>query len=99
MGPAECFFQGNWVRNLIFGYQLSLFETLSLVLIITVIFRAKVIFGLNALNGRKIQSDGSAAGAWNYSNAESLIRYTFEKKYSIFAWELGKNEFTLFLYV
>ncbi|KAK4781264.1 hypothetical protein SAY87_017370 [Trapa incisa] len=52
---------------------------------------AKIIFGLNALTGRKIQSDGSAAGAWDYSNAESLIRYTVKKNYSIFAWELGNE--------
>lgn len=54
-------------------------------------FRAKIIFGLNALAGRTIQSDGSAAGAWNYSNAESLIRYTVDKKYTIHGWELGKD--------
>ncbi|XLR27768.1 hypothetical protein S83_055668, partial [Arachis hypogaea] len=36
---------------------------------------AKVIFGLNAFAGRTIQS-GSAVGPWNFSNAESFIRYT-----------------------
>lgn len=53
--------------------------------------RAKVIFGLNALSGRTLGADGSAVGAWNYSNAEFLIRYTVNKGYSIYGWELGKN--------
>jgi len=52
-------------------------------------FRALVIFGLNALAGRSIQVDGSAAGAWDSSNAESFIRYTVEKGYAIHGWELG----------
>ncbi|XVF48008.1 hypothetical protein PTKIN_Ptkin03bG0155600 [Pterospermum kingtungense] len=52
---------------------------------------AKVIFGLNALIGRSIRRYGSAIGAWNYTNAESFIRYTFEKNYSIHGWELGNE--------
>ncbi|XP_021277651.1 heparanase-like protein 3 isoform X2 [Herrania umbratica] len=52
---------------------------------------AKIIFGLNALTGRSIRSDGSAVGAWNYTNAESLIRYTVEKNYTIQGWELGNE--------
>ncbi|OAY46998.1 heparanase-like protein 3 [Manihot esculenta] len=52
---------------------------------------AKIIFGLNALAGRSIQSDGSAAGAWNYTNAESFISYTIRKNYSIHGWELGNE--------
>ena len=52
--------------------------------------RAKIIFGLNALTGRSIKSGGSAIGAWNYSNAESFIRYTVEKNYTIHGWEIGK---------
>lgn len=53
--------------------------------------RALVIFGLNALTGRSIRSDGSAVGAWDSTNAESLMRYTVGKGYSMYGWELGKN--------
>ncbi|KAK8624602.1 hypothetical protein V6N13_089494 [Hibiscus sabdariffa] len=52
---------------------------------------AEVVFGLNALNGRTISSDGSAIGAWNSSNAESLMRYTVNKGYTIHGWELGNE--------
>ncbi|XP_024024267.1 heparanase-like protein 3 [Morus notabilis] len=52
---------------------------------------AKIIFGLNALAGRTIQKDGSATGAWDYSNAESFIRYTVKKNYPIHGWELGNE--------
>ncbi|XP_017624720.2 heparanase-like protein 3 [Gossypium arboreum] len=52
---------------------------------------AMVVFGLNALSGKTIRSDGSATGAWNSSNAESLIRYTVNKGYSIHGWELGNE--------
>ncbi|XVE63644.1 hypothetical protein DITRI_Ditri07aG0036500 [Diplodiscus trichospermus] len=52
---------------------------------------AKIIFGLNALAGRFIKSDGSAVGAWNYTNAQSFIRYTVEKNYTIHGWELGNE--------
>lgn len=52
---------------------------------------ALVVFGLNALAGRYIQVDGSAAGAWDTSNAESFIRYTVEKGYAIHGWELGNE--------
>lgn len=51
----------------------------------------KVIFGLNALNGRQIASDGSAVGAWDHTNAESFIRYTVKKNYTIHGWELGNE--------
>ncbi|KAK5814176.1 hypothetical protein PVK06_029628 [Gossypium arboreum] len=54
-------------------------------------YRAMVVFGLNALSGKTIRSDGSATGAWNSSNAESLIRYTVNKGYSIHGWELGNE--------
>lgn len=56
-----------------------------------------IIFGLNALNGRSLRSDGSAVGNWDSSNAESLIRYTVEKGYTIHGWELGKNFFFISL--
>lgn len=52
---------------------------------------AVVIFGLNALSGKTLQSSGSAVGDWDSSNAESLIRYTFEKGYDIRGWELGNE--------
>ncbi|KAK9268704.1 hypothetical protein L1049_000465 [Liquidambar formosana] len=52
---------------------------------------AAIIFGLNALTGRTIKSDGSAVGAWNYTNAESFIRYTVNKNYTIYGWELGNE--------
>ncbi|XP_057433201.1 heparanase-like protein 3 [Lotus japonicus] len=51
---------------------------------------AKIIFGLNALAGKSIQS-GSAIGPWNYTNAESFIRYTVGKNYAIHGWELGNE--------
>lgn len=41
-----------------------------------------------------MQSNGSAGGAWNHTNAESLIRYTVRKNYTIHGWELGKNNLT-----
>lgn len=38
-------------------------------------------------------SDGSAIGAWNSSNAESLIKHSVESGYSsiIHGWELGNE--------
>ncbi|MBA0722553.1 hypothetical protein Golax_003216, partial [Gossypium laxum] len=52
---------------------------------------AKIIVGLNALAGKSIKPGGSAVGAWNYTNAESFIRYTVEKNYKIHGWELGNE--------
>ncbi|KAJ7957716.1 heparanase-like protein 3 [Quillaja saponaria] len=52
---------------------------------------AKIVFGLNALNGRVIRIDGPSAGAWNYTNAKSFIHYTVEKNYTIHGWELGNE--------
>ncbi|KAD5317772.1 hypothetical protein E3N88_17718 [Mikania micrantha] len=52
---------------------------------------AKIIFGLNALNGRKLQADGSTVGAWDSTNAESLMRYTVKRNYTMYAWELGNE--------
>ncbi|KAF5748161.1 hypothetical protein HS088_TW04G00111 [Tripterygium wilfordii] len=54
-------------------------------------YGTSVIFGLNALSGRKIGSDGSVIEAWNSSNAESLLRYTVNKGYPIYGWELGNE--------
>ncbi|GMH30675.1 hypothetical protein Nepgr_032518 [Nepenthes gracilis] len=51
----------------------------------------EVIFGLNALAGRSRRPDGLSTGAWDPSNAESLIRYTVNKGYTIHGWELGNE--------
>lgn len=61
--------------------------------------RAKVTFGLNTLNGKKIASDGrTALGDWDSSNAESLIRYTVSRGYNIHGWELGMKLSPFFNY-
>ncbi|KAF3497865.1 hypothetical protein DY000_02053407 [Brassica cretica] len=52
---------------------------------------AKVIFGLNALSGRSIQSNGEAVGAWDYTNAESFIRYIVQNNHTVDGWELGNE--------
>ncbi|CAL0307095.1 unnamed protein product [Lupinus luteus] len=52
--------------------------------------RAKIIFGLNALAGKSFQG-GSAVGPWNSTNAESFLRYTVKKNYTIHGWELGNE--------
>ncbi|KAL2327419.1 hypothetical protein Fmac_020846 [Flemingia macrophylla] len=52
--------------------------------------RAKIIFGLNALAGKSIQGN-STTGPWNSTNAESFIRYTVGKGYTIYGWELGNE--------
>ncbi|RYR75883.1 hypothetical protein Ahy_A01g000472 [Arachis hypogaea] len=51
---------------------------------------ANVIFGLNALARRTIESS-STVGPWNFSNAESFICYTVRKNYSISDWEFAMN--------
>ncbi|CDP15922.1 unnamed protein product [Coffea canephora] len=53
--------------------------------------QAEIIFGLNALNRRRIRSGGSTVGAWDSSNAEAFIRYIVEKGYNIYGWELGNE--------
>ncbi|KAG0470288.1 hypothetical protein HPP92_016988 [Vanilla planifolia] len=52
---------------------------------------AAAVFGLNALNGRITLADGSLGGPWNHTNAESLIRYTAKKGYSMLGWEFGNE--------
>ncbi|VFQ67377.1 unnamed protein product [Cuscuta campestris] len=52
---------------------------------------AVIIFSLNALQGRTFDSHGFANGAWNSTNAESLMRYTVNKGYTIHGWELGNE--------
>ncbi|RZC52146.1 hypothetical protein C5167_020571 [Papaver somniferum] len=52
---------------------------------------ASIIFGLNALNGRNMTRDHSAVGPWDFKNAAALIRYTVNKKYAIYGWELGNE--------
>ncbi|KAI3803050.1 hypothetical protein L1987_31198 [Smallanthus sonchifolius] len=52
---------------------------------------AEIIFGLNALAGKTILANGSAVGPWDSANAESLMRYTVKKNYTMYAWELGNE--------
>ncbi|CDP15413.1 unnamed protein product [Coffea canephora] len=52
---------------------------------------AEIIFGLNALNGKRIRSDGSIVGASDSSNGEAFIHYIVEKGYNIYGWELGNE--------
>ncbi|KAI3522707.1 hypothetical protein L1887_00706 [Cichorium endivia] len=52
---------------------------------------AKVIFGLNALSDRSINTDGSVIGPWNSTNAEALMKYTIDKGFTIHGWELGNE--------
>ncbi|KAI3701517.1 hypothetical protein L6452_26660 [Arctium lappa] len=53
--------------------------------------RAVVTFGLNALMGKTVFANGSTIGAWNWTNAETLMRYTVQKNYTIHGWELGNE--------
>ncbi|KAL7593274.1 hypothetical protein Lser_V15G33154 [Lactuca serriola] len=48
-------------------------------------------FGLNALTGKTVLTNGSTIGAWDPTNAEALIRYTVQKNYTINGWELGNE--------
>jgi heparanase 1 len=58
---------------------------------------AQIIFGLNALNGRVPMPDGSLGGPWDYTNADSFIRYTVEKGYDMYGWELGMSINIIFI--
>nr|GEX82261.1 heparanase-like protein 3 [Tanacetum cinerariifolium] len=53
--------------------------------------KAKIIFGLNALSQRQVNSDGTVVGPWNSSNAEALMKYTVDKGFTIHGWELGNE--------
>ncbi|XP_012834155.1 PREDICTED: heparanase-like protein 3 [Erythranthe guttata] len=67
----------------------------------SLIFRAIITFGLNALNGKTVEEGNTsfgpanatlvAKGSWDYSIAESFIRYTVNKGYNVFAWALGNE--------
>ncbi|XP_058070269.1 heparanase-like protein 1 [Magnolia sinica] len=50
-----------------------------------------VTFGLNALYGRHQIKKGVWGGAWNSSNARSLIEYTISKGYNVDSWEFGNE--------
>ncbi|CAH2079455.1 unnamed protein product [Thlaspi arvense] len=52
---------------------------------------AKVIFGLNALSGKNIKSNGEAVGAWDYTNAESFIQFIVQNNHTVDGWELGNE--------
>ncbi|EPS66918.1 hypothetical protein M569_07858, partial [Genlisea aurea] len=52
---------------------------------------ANVVFGLNGLAGRHIGSDGTCTGAWDPTNALSLIRHTVDNGYPVHGWELGNE--------
>ncbi|KAF7094054.1 hypothetical protein CFC21_096410 [Triticum aestivum] len=52
---------------------------------------AKIVFGLNALNGRVPLQGGAMGGNWDTTNAASFIRYTAGKGYKIHGWELGNE--------
>jgi heparanase 1 len=41
--------------------------------------------------------DGSLGGPWDYTNAESFIRYTVDKGYDMHGWELGMTINIIFI--
>ncbi|KAI4966128.1 hypothetical protein ZWY2020_046446 [Hordeum vulgare] len=51
---------------------------------------AKVVFGLNALNGRDPEGGSYMGGSWDMTNAASFIQYTVSKGYEIHGWELAR---------
>lgn len=87
MGRAQCLLPQNRVPT----NSLLSFNSLLLAYLLVVPIRAKVIFGLNALSGRSIKPNGEAIGAWDYTNAESFIRFTAQNNHTIDGWELGKS--------
>ena len=46
----------------------------------------ELVFGLNSHITKRWK-----AGVWDSSNAEKLVKYTMEKGYSVWAWELGNG--------
>lgn len=60
-------------------------------------FRAKIVFGLNVLTGKTFKNNIPAIGDWDFTNAESFIRYTVKNNYSVAGWELGMNIVTVFI--
>ncbi|KAL3624218.1 hypothetical protein CASFOL_033034 [Castilleja foliolosa] len=61
------------------------------VILLNAIKGALITFGLNALNGKTIRRNDSATGPWDTRNAASLIRYTVDKGYNVYGWELGNE--------
>nr|GEY62317.1 heparanase-like protein 3 [Tanacetum cinerariifolium] len=53
--------------------------------------RAVFTFGLNVLMGKTVLANGSAVGTWDSTNAETFLRYTVQKNYSVYGWELGNE--------
>lgn len=53
--------------------------------------RVKLIFGLNALTGKRNSAEDKKnwVGNWNPKNAISLMKYTISKGYKIDSYELG----------
>nr|KYP36191.1 Heparanase-like protein 2 [Cajanus cajan] len=56
-------------------------------------FRVKLIFGLNALTGKKnsVEDKLNWVGNWNPKNSISLMKYTISKGYKIDSYELGNE--------
>ncbi|KAI5070349.1 hypothetical protein GOP47_0014692 [Adiantum capillus-veneris] len=50
---------------------------------------AQVVFGLNALYGRR--GHYSSLGPWNSTNSRNFIKYTHDQGYKISAWEFGNE--------
>lgn len=64
--------------------------------------QAKLMFGLNALQGRKADPNDKTlwVGDWDARNARDLMQYTISKGYPVESYELGKwNHFLLLTWV